>query len=456
LILATGWKNFSELSKRGKKGTQMSLKEKYDVIIVGSGTAGGTLVQQLSQSRPDLHILLIEKGVRIKPEENGKFWPFVLKHYRNFVIGSRSQEGVVIYAAEALGGTSVVSCGNLVRSARLEEKFAKLGVDLILSLAEAENLLKVKPLLTSRILGGSATIMQAANILGYPMAPMPKGVAKQCNSCGNCVLSCGAEAKWDVRPGIEASLQGDMVDLLPSTKVRRVIFSEQEVKGVELRSGKTISARNVVLCAGGLGTPVILQNSGIEAGEGLTIHPFVVTYGWLPNGHTQQKGMTMSAYYKPEEGIMLSPFLDHWSQKLLACGLFWSLRYPLSQVLGIMVKVADPESTGKVNANGRVNYSIPFEAQHRLESGAAKAGEVLLAAGVEQSTLNTTFRFPRGAHPSGTARLGEVVDVNLEVSNRKGLFISDASVIPLATGTPPILTLVAINIRLAMHLSNNL
>ena len=40
-----------------------------------------------------------------------------------------------------------------------------------------------------------------------------------------------------------------------------------------------IEAANVVLSAGGLGTPAILQNSGIKAGQSLYMDMFVIVYG---------------------------------------------------------------------------------------------------------------------------------------------------------------------------------
>ncbi|HIH65110.1 MAG TPA: ferredoxin, partial [Methanothermobacter thermautotrophicus] len=58
---------------------------------------------------------------------------------------------------------------------------------------------------------------------------------------------------------------------------------------------------------------------------------------------------------------------------------------------------------------------------------------------------------PRGAHPGGTASLGEVVDENLETSI-EGLFVADASVLPEAPGAPPILTIMALARRLARHI----
>ena len=433
-----------------------NLKESHDVIIVGSGAAGGTLVYHLSRLRPDLSILLVEKGSPIRDGNDGKFLPFLFKHYRKFAIGSRSKEGVVVYAAETLGGTSVVACGNLVRNNILEDKFLDLGIDLDDAFLKAEKYLGVNPLPASKIISGSAKIRQAAKNLGIDMKSMPKGVNKYCNGCGNCVIGCHKHAKWDVRPGIMESLNNGNVTSLLGKKVKSILFKDRHAVGIRFTSGQEISGKCIVLSAGGLNTPVILMHSGITAGKGLTIHPFDVVYGNLPGGPTQQKGMTMATYYKPEEGILLSPFLDHWSQKIVACGSWWSYQYPLSEVLGIMVKVADPESTGKINQDGSFNYQIPSEATERLKKGDEIAKNILLEADVIPKSLKTTYRFHRGAHPGCTAKVGEVVDTNLKVVGYKNLFVSDASVIPYSTGTPPILTIVALNIRLASYLKSNL
>jgi len=49
----------------------------------------------------------------------------------------------------------------------------------------------------------------------------------------------------------------------------------------------------------------------------------------------------------------------------------------------------------------------------------------------------------QGAHPGGTAAIGEVVDTNLE-TKVSGLFVCDASVLPAAPGLPPMLTIGAL------------
>jgi choline dehydrogenase-like flavoprotein len=425
------------------------LKDQYDVIIVGSGAAGGTLAYQLSQVCPDKRILLIEKGGVVKEGEAGKFWPFFLKYYRRLVLGSRSKEGVIIYAGEMLGGTTVISCGNMVRSPELERRFYELGVDDLNDyFAQAENQLGVKALPAERIMAGSATITSAAGRLGLLMAPMPKAVKTTCDNCGNCVKGCHRNAKWDVRAWIKQASAVN-VDVVRGT-VKKVLRHGDKAIGVQLTTEKYFSHR-VVLAAGALNTPQILLRSGIDAGRGLSIHPFEVVYGKVIGESRQTKGISMAAYYKPVPKILLSPFLDEKSQMFFACGSKWILKNSREKLLGIMVKVADPEANGRVYANG-ISYQLPAAAQRRLDKGYDLAQNILLKAGCQIGSIVRTAKFPRGAHPQGTAKIGEVVDRNLRVYKMPGLYVSDASILPLATGTPPILTLVALNLRLARHL----
>lgn len=423
--------------------------DKYDVIIVGSGAAGGTLVLELSLLRPDLKILLIEKGGMVKSGEEGKFWPFFLKYYRRFVLGSRSKEGVVIYAGEMLGGTTVISCGNMVRSEELECRFSELGVDLSPWVDKAHKLIGVESLSDTKInLGGTWDILQAAQRLGIDMRMMPKAIKYYCKSCGNCVKGCRYHAKWDTRSSIGEAVRNGNTRLEVNKKVEEVI-SINGGYGVKLVTGEEIESRIVVLAAGALNTPKILQRSGINAGKGLFIHPFEVVYGRVDYNTNQHHQPTMATYYKPKDGILLSPFIDESSQIPFACGIKWWFKNPIEKLLGIMVKVADPESEGVVEV-GSIHYEVPWKAQMRMEIGTEIAAEILKEAGAKK--IKVTPDFPRGAHPQGTARIGEVVNKDLRLFGADGIYVSDASVIPLATGTPPILTLVALNMRLAQHL----
>jgi len=81
--------------------------------------------------------------------------------------------------------------------------------------------------------------------------------------------------------------------------------------------------------------------------------------------------------------------------------------------------------------------------------GAAAAGFILEKAGVNPATIASTVY--RGAHPGGSAAIGKFVDSNLE-TEIKGLFVDDASVLPISPGKPPILTILALSKRLADYL----
>jgi choline dehydrogenase-like flavoprotein len=59
---------------------------------------------------------------------------------------------------------------------------------------------------------------------------------------------------------------------------------------------------------------------------------------------------------------------------------------------------------------------------------------------------------PGGAHPGGTAAIGQVVDKDLQ-TRIENLFVCDASVLPTSPGMPPILTIVALSKRLGKRLA---
>ena len=57
----------------------------------------------------------------------------------------------------------------------------------------------------------------------------------------------------------------------------------------------------------------------------------------------------------------------------------------------------------------------------------------------------------KGAHPSGTCRIGDVLNNDLE-TEIKNLYACDASVFPEALDRPTVLTIIAFGKRLAAHI----
>ena len=117
-------------------------------------------------------------------------------------------------------------------------------------------------------------------------------------------------------------------------------------------------------------------------------------------------------------------------------------------IFSIMVKTSD-ECKGYVDENGDVVKINTIQDIRYLAEGVATAGFILKEVGVDPTTIGSTVY--RGAHPGGTAKIGEIVDSNLE-TDIENLFVCDASVLPIAPGKPPILTILALAKRLADYL----
>lgn len=120
-------------------------------------------------------------------------------------------------------------------------------------------------------------------------------------------------------------------------------------------------------------------------------------------------------------------------------------------IISFMIKIPD-NLKGHVYMN-EVVKGIDFEDASLLARGAAIAGSILVKAGADIESLSSTH--VRGAHLIASARIGDVVDSNLE-TDIKNLYVADGSVLPEAPGLPPIYTILALSRRLGQYLYEKL
>ena len=103
-------------------------------------------------------------------------------------IFSRSVEGSIIYYTKNLGGTTVFSCGNMIRNRWIEKRFSlDFGMTgLPACFDEAEDESSAKPLPMRSMSGVSRRLMEEARRLGYDAKPASKGNAREsaCNGWG--------------------------------------------------------------------------------------------------------------------------------------------------------------------------------------------------------------------------------------------------------------------------------
>ncbi|WP_296801430.1 FAD-dependent oxidoreductase [uncultured Methanobrevibacter sp.] len=398
------------------------------VIIVGTGAGGGIIAYELAKN--DVPVTIIEKGPYIKSGEAFKYY-------------DKYSEDVDLLTTTCIGGASIVSMSNMVRA--LDEELLEFDVDLTEAYEYVEELVGVHQLDDSHIGKGSQAFLDAGRKLGLKTMKMPKAIReKDCIQCGKCAFGCPADAKWSGKDFVDDAVEAG-AELICDAEVTKVITENGNACGVTyVKDDKeeSVFADTVILSAGAIGTTLILRNSGIEdAGREIFFDPFVSVGGYLKdinfNTEVQMAGLVVG------ENFVLSP---HFSSFIRANIPDDSVTD--EDILSIMVKTPD-ECRGYVDDDGDVVKINTIQDIRYLAEGVATAGFILKEAGVDPNTIGSTVY--RGAHPGGTAPIGKIVDSNQE-TEIKGLFVSDASVLPISPGKPPILTILALSKRLADYL----
>ena len=399
-------------------------------VIVGTGAGGGSLARELAKN--DFPVTILEKGPYIKSKD-------ALNYYDKY------NDSLDLWTTTCIGGATIVSMSNMVRA--LDSELHDYGIDLSEAYEYVEELVGVHQLDDSHIGKGTQAFLDAGRELGLETLKMPKAIREEdCIQCGKCAFGCPADAKWSGKDFVDEAVEAGAT-LITEAEVVEVLTENGNACGVKYIKDdqeEIIEADKVILCAGAIGSTLILRKTGIaEAGREIFFDPFVSVGGYLKdinfNTEVQMAGLIIG------ENFVLSP---HFSSFIRANIPDDSVKD--SDILSIMVKTPD-ECQGYVDDNGDVVKVNTIQDIRYLAEGTATAGFVLEKAGVDPKTIGSTVY--RGAHPGGTAKIGEIVDSNLK-TEIENLYVCDASVLPISPGKPPILTILALSKRLADYLKN--
>jgi choline dehydrogenase-like flavoprotein len=341
----------------------------------------------------------------------------------------------------------------------------------------------------------STALFTAATELGHAEHP-------DVNADGSSGISPTA---WHRRHGARVSSNDsyleparDRLHVAGEHTVARVLFASGRVCGVELVAGEhreVVSTPAVVLCAGAVYSPAIILRSGIgppgplEAlgigvvaalpgvGAGLSDHPAVVLDFRLTDAGAARARETESGCYllrtrsRPDSGgaddVQILP-MDHTLGPSSA---------------GLMVSLMRPVSTGSLRLRSRDATEDPVldlglltdrRDLDRLGDAVRQAAEILehpaLRRVIEHRPALPSADLGRWLqehcqaqyHPSGTCRMGPphepgtVVDEEGRVLGVDGLWVADASVMPVPCGGPPYLSTVMVAERLAAAIQRRL
>jgi choline dehydrogenase len=497
------------------------LKE-YDYIIVGAGTAGCVVAARLTED-DSTRVLVLEAGSseRVRAMATPPSWPELLGTTSDWanVTTAQADTGPIAYPrGRALGGSGAINAMGHVRGHRaVYDGWATAGAsgwafaDMLPYFQRTEKAergdrtlrghkgpIRVGPVPEADRHPVASAFASALRALGCPATDDLSGRHQEGVAWPDLAIAGGQRISSDVaylRPVLHrANLTVHADSLVTGLQVRH-----RQCTGVSyLRNGAPTTAqaaREVVVCAGAIGSPQLLLLSGIgpagqlralgidpmvdlpDVGEHLQDHPIVMACyasdAALPRSEYNH-GETYAALRSPLAGdypdLHLFPELRPVApagHKAPACGyaLVAAAVAPASTG-SVRLAVADPKVAPLIDPG----FLRDQRDVDRLEAGLLlirraaaappvsrlRAGEVYPGSDVRTSAALQDYirrRVDSYWHPCGTCRMGAnggaVTDLELRVHGISGVRIADASVIPKIPNAHPNATVLAIAERAA-------
>ncbi len=416
-------------------------------IVVGSGAGGCAVAAELSQH---FDVTVFEAGSAFDPfsyrleslEPMRKVGAFVDERMISALFPAmrvvKAQGGLVHVNGKCVGGTTALATGNAVRC---DGVLRELGVNLDSEFARLAEIVPTTRNHYHRWSDLTVRLFDAFEHLGFDPQVTPKFMedANRCVACGRCVLGCRFGAKWTADQLLNALPQ---VKLKTACKVERVLVEQGRATGVVFRergARHVAEADLVVLAAGGLNTPVILNASGFETTPTLFVDPVICVAAPWQNARLQAQ--LPMPFVSQRDGYILSPYFDWLS-------FFFNKDWRMSStdIMSIMVKYAD-DSEGSFDGK-RLNKPVTAHDRRTIERSVEEASLVLEELGIrrDQMFLGTL----NAGHPGGclplTKQEAETLHHDFLPEN---LYVADASLLPRSAGNPPMLTIMALATKVA-------
>lgn len=407
--------------------------DKYDYIVIGSGASGSAVAEKLSSS---YKVLILEKG---------KYLPLNEAH-KGYVRSSSSKAfekhgRIEILSGMGVGGTTLLAIANGIRTQ--EKELKNLGIDIENELEEVERDFNIMPIPDSLVGERTKLFIEKAKELGYDPKIMPKTIDfKKCKACGKCNMGCQFKAKKTSLYYVEKAISkgAELKTEYEAVRIKK-IGKDFKVEGEEKGKPVAFSAKNVILSAGAINTPKILNNSGLRTPKKFFADLFVTIGGTV--NHSFRDEIQMASYISFED-FLVSPYYSERIVKILNAKNIEAKR---ENIICLMIKIKD-DPYGNVGKN-YIEKSCTGKDVQKISNGVAIASGILNKCGVEK-IVSTEMS---GAHPGGTAPIG--ISVDNKFKTEMGFYVCDASVLPESPGAPPMITLMALGKKLGQNILNS-
>lgn len=496
----------------------MSLEEaeleegtEVDVVVIGTGAGGAVAAYELASK--GLAVLIVEEGEYYdRSHFNGNIPQLLKSLYRKMGMTATFGNTVIpVPLGRNVGGTTTINSGTCLRAPKaVLNDWQQQGLsdfsaeELDPWYEQVEEVLQVQSADDKAVGEIGSVIAAGASKLRFKQLNTLKRNAAGCDGQGLCQFGCPTDAKRSTNVSyIPRALEAGAM-LVTSAKATGLHWDNGKISAVTLSQNnqldKTVQIKTstAIVAMGSLISPAFLANNEVKnkwLGRNLSIHPCGVLYAQFPdkqfsNSQKIPQGFGVSDY--KSEGLML----EGATPPLLAYGLMQKemgsryvskvQQYQQTGFFGFMIK---DRSRGRVFSKQLkglplVHYHMNKKDFEQFLQGVVTLCKIYLAAGAEQVEIAGNQKLPKitceadiqkllslklkprdflisAYHPLGSCRMATdkdlgVVDNDLQVYGKQGLYVMDGSVVPSSLGANPQLTIMALASRSASKLAQRL
>ena len=483
------------------------MKNKYDILIIGSGAGGGTIAQKLIPlARDGAKIAILESGPWFENEYFTQREIEMFDIFKDRGAWPTADGAITISTGEAVGGSTLMYTGVTFRlpdevckkwgvygltSENLKGRFDRLESDV--------HVIEPTPEMENK---NNQLFRKGCEKLDLPINKIQLNI-KSCEGMGFCNLGC---AKGHKQGTLEVQLPKALeagIEIIPNCEVRTIndqkVFAQikatpKGTKGSDFPIGNIeFEAEKIILAGGTVGSSAILLRSGFQEklpalGRFITLHPALTVYGLHPekvNGHKGFPKVWYTNEFSEKEGFYLEtafyyPFVTTKNLGLWGKDLKYVMRN-YNHLMAILILAHDKalfenQVILEKKGNPKIKYNLSKSTIEKLCKAQIEASKIFFAAGCNQAIMPAAKsnyfsknEVPNGdfskfisskyfllnkvpvasAHLQGGCRMGN--DPQNSVTNEWGqvhghpwLYVADGSLFPDSSHVNPYLTIMAL------------
>lgn len=496
-----------------------------DVVVIGTGAGGAVTAARLAEA--GFAVVVLESGAyRTRADFDEREAELTEQLYADGALRTTDDASVALLQGNTVGGSTTVNWMIMLRTPDfvLEQWAAESGVygmtprEMGAVFERVEREVHASAVPEDAHSANNRILLDGARSLGWKVSTAQIN-AINCVRCGFCGVGCRHDAKQSTLVTFVpraltagATLHADAhVDRI-EVRERDTGFGTPPLKRVHATvrdpySGRparalTIDAPIVVVAGGAIGTPALLQRSGLGGGgvgQWLRLHPTTAVWGRYDREIATSTGIPLTTmcdehlrWRGTDFGFWIETPPMHPSFTAAAMPGFGQPHRALMSSfnqLGVLIGLTRDgaertRSSGRVRVNRRgetsITYALTPEDQRRVRASLSATAQLHFAAGArEVGSMHSTpivvrsaadvGRLEEGsvgpnriglfsAHVNGTCRMGtdpskSGATPEGERHGVRGLYISDGSLLPTSLGVNPQETIMAIATVLAERMA---